>query len=127
VAYEREAWLSHAHNNVRVTFDRNVRCEPVSGVHLTTAFRAATTVFDRVVVLELKFTDRYPRWLHDMVCALNLTPASAAKYVDGVNRLGREAFAPAAARPHRLVGKPASVRERKSHRQTTSLARPLFA
>lgn len=92
VAYDREAWLSAEHNNVRVTLDRHVRCEPQLELKLRTAFARPQTVFEGNVVLELKFTDRYPRWLSDMVRGLGLTQSSAAKYVDGVNLGGPEAF-----------------------------------
>lgn len=128
VAYRREAWLSHAHNNVRVTFDRDVRCEPERNVPLSTAFREPATVFDRCVILELKFTDRYPRWLHDMVCALNLTQASAAKYVDGVSQLGTSAFATtASSRPFALAAGAGVPPCGSPQRHGPTLASPSFA
>lgn len=88
VAYEREAWLSAGHNSVRVTFDREVRCEPVDAVNLTTGFIRPTAVFPARVVLEIKFTDRFPDWLRDLVRLHSLTPCSAAKYADGLARSG---------------------------------------
>lgn len=91
VAYEREAWLSEA-NSVRVTFDRRVRCEPEKRLHLSTAFRGEKNVFDDRVVLELKFTNRFPLWLRDLVRVHGLQQASAAKYVDGVTQRGLTAF-----------------------------------
>lgn len=84
VAYEREAWLTAGHNSVRVTFDRAVRCEPVDQPGLTTAFARPTTVFPGRVVLEIKFTDRFPDWLRDLVRRYSLIPCSAAKYADGL-------------------------------------------
>lgn len=92
VAYDREAWLSAAHNSVRVTLDRAVRCEPMDRPVFTTSFTQAATVFDRMVVLEIKFTDRFPAWLRDMVHALGLVQSSAAKYVDGVMCCGEARF-----------------------------------
>jgi hypothetical protein len=128
VAYAREAWLSHAHNNVRVTFDRQVQCEPVHDVRLSTALHSTAMVFNQSVILELKFTDRYPRWLQEIVCALNLTQARAAKYVDGVSLVGPRAFAPAASPAHRTIATAASVSSRESLPRTNpALAQPSFA
>ena len=88
IAYEREAWLSAGDGAVRVTFDRSVRCEPVASPRLQTAFRAPTRVFPTSVVLEIKFTDRFPAWLHDLVGRFSLSQESAAKYADGLATSG---------------------------------------
>lgn len=93
VSYLREAWVSHADNAVRVTLDREVRCEPQAGTLLTTCMRQPERVFAAdTVILEIKFTDHFPAWLAEMVQMLGLTRSSAAKYVDGVTRLGGERF-----------------------------------
>lgn len=84
VAYEREAWLSRENNRVRVTLDRHVRCEVQHTPALATAFRHPAAVFAGQVILELKFTNRFPAWFHELVQHLNLRPDSAAKYVDGL-------------------------------------------
>lgn len=84
VGYRREAWLSKGSGSVRVTFDRLVRCEPVRELRFETGFRAAAPVFDDGVVLEIKFTDRFPVWLRDLVARQGLQPTSAAKYADGL-------------------------------------------
>jgi hypothetical protein len=44
-------------------------------------------VWGRAVVLELKFTDRYPNWFRDLVQIFNLRQCGAAKYADGVTLL----------------------------------------
>lgn len=92
VAYEREAWLSSGHNSVRVTMDRAIRCEPARVLSFTTSFARAVPIFSAVVVLEIKFTDRFPNWIGDMVHALGLVQANAAKYVDGVICCGETQF-----------------------------------
>ncbi len=128
VAYEREAWLSRTDNNVRVTFDRDVRCEPERRVHLSTAFGDPATVFGRRVILEIKFTDRYPQWLREMVCALNLTQASAAKYVDGVSLFGPRAFAPEfVSRPQPIATSGAAPARHRFQQTAPAMAQPLFA
>ncbi|MBI5766725.1 MAG: polyphosphate polymerase domain-containing protein [Verrucomicrobia bacterium] len=88
VAYEREAWVSPGHNAVRITFDRAIRCEPLTELHLDTAFRAPAPVFPATVILEIKFTDRYPTWVAGMIRAFGLQQRSAAKYVDGLAACG---------------------------------------
>ena len=88
VAYEREAWLSAGDGAVRVTFDRAVRCEPVSSPRLQTAFVEPTPVFAGGVVLEIKFTDRFPAWLRELVGRFSLRQESAAKYADGLATSG---------------------------------------
>jgi hypothetical protein len=87
VAYYREAWLSQRDNSVRVTLDRNVRIESETGTHLTTEMRDPVLVFGQAVVLELKFTNRFPEWFKELVRVFGLMQCGAAKYVDGLTRL----------------------------------------
>ena len=88
VAYLREAWLPHDGNSVRVTMDRQVRDDPEPTARLSTQMKNPVLVFGDSVILEIKFTGRFPQWLTDMVRAFNLRPCSAAKYVDGICRMG---------------------------------------
>ncbi len=88
VAYLREAWLPHDGNSVRVTMDRQVRDDPEPTARLSTQMKNPVLVFGNSVILEIKFTGRFPQWLADMVRAFNLRPCSAAKYVDGICRMG---------------------------------------
>jgi hypothetical protein len=87
VAYYREAWLSQRDNSVRVTLDRKVRIEVETGVQLTTEMRNPVLVFGNAVVLELKFTNRFPEWFKELVRVFGLMQCGAAKYVDGLTRL----------------------------------------
>ncbi len=93
VSYDREAWTSEGHNAVRVTMDRTVLCEPELGPRLDTTFRQPARPFGNNVILEIKFTNRFPDWLAVMVRTFNLVQGGAAKYVDGVNALGPGRFA----------------------------------
>ncbi len=90
VAYLREAWLPSDGNSVRVTLDRQVRADPEPGGRLCLGLRNPVLVFDRSVILEIKFTGRFPEWLAEMVRVHNLRPCSAAKYVDGVSRMASQ-------------------------------------
>jgi hypothetical protein len=88
VAYQREAWISPYNNSVRVTLDRQVLCDPEPTARLSTELVNPVVVFGSNVVLELKFTGRFPDWFRELVRVFNLTQCSAAKYADGVALLG---------------------------------------
>jgi hypothetical protein len=87
VCYQREAWVDAGVSSVRVTFDRDVKSEP----RHTLSFEPWTTdpvlIFGNAVVLELKFTARFPNWFNELVQTFGLRQGSAAKYVDGIGRL----------------------------------------
>lgn len=88
VAYQREAWMSARDNSVRVTMDREVRFEPDPTLRLDSEMTAPIVVFDRRVILELKFTGRFPDWWRELVRVFGLRQGSAAKYADGIARYG---------------------------------------
>ena len=90
VSYYREAWLQRGTNAVRVTMDRDVRSEPVFEASFETAFRNPVRAFGNAVILELKFTDRFPHWFRELVRVFGLRQGSAAKYVEGMYTMGPE-------------------------------------
>jgi len=90
VAYLREAWENPGDNSVRVTFDRKVRSEPEFTLRMNPKLANPVYVFSDLVVLELKFTDRFPLWLEEMVQRFHLRTRSAAKYADGVELLNMQ-------------------------------------
>jgi len=45
-----------------------------------------------LVILELKFTNRFPVWFEDLVRSCNLVLTGAAKYVEGVAACGESLF-----------------------------------
>ena len=92
VAYLREAWMSERDNSIRVTVDREVRCEPEPSASFKPEMSNPVRVFGDHAVLELKFTNRFPDWFKELVRIHNLVQCGAAKYVDGANQIG----------PHRL-------------------------
>jgi len=100
VAYNREAWCSPEDDSVRVTFDRMLEAAPY---HPDDTFQLARN--DRWIrpimrvpgiVLELKFTDRFPNWMRQMVQTYNLFRTSMAKYV--TCQMGMEAYGAAVIR-----------------------------
>jgi len=87
VSYTREAYVSRNSNAIRVTFDRQLMGSTYrqgDGLRLPT-----NGVRPNVggVILELKFTDRFPEWMHDVVQAFNLQRTSVPKYVHCINSL----------------------------------------
>jgi hypothetical protein len=90
VAYLREAWVSSLDNSVRVTMDRVVRFKVQQSAQLSTDLKKAIPVFDPEVILEIKFTNRFPVWFTEFVRAFNLRPGSAAKYAEGITLYGEQ-------------------------------------
>jgi hypothetical protein len=45
-------------------------------------------IWGKDIVLELKFTNRFPDWFRELVRVFGLRQCGAAKYVDGVATLG---------------------------------------
>jgi hypothetical protein len=112
VAYRREAWVQPDSNQVRVTLDRQVRCEPDPGARMMTAMQNPTLVFGDWVILELKFTDRFPNWFRELVEIFNLTQCGAAKYVDGITLMGKDQTTELIAshmETHHAIGSPHSA------------------
>lgn len=87
VGYLREAWVSACGNSVRVTFDRRVCAGLKRAPDLSVQMPHTVSPFGTHVILELKFTDRFPDWLRDVVQRLNLTACGVAKYCTSVSAL----------------------------------------
>jgi len=91
VSYEREAWVKPGDDHVRMTFDRRLtggayrgKLEPASEFHCPPLAPGAE------VILELKFTERFPTWFSDMAQSLNLQRRSMAKYCQVIQLLQRQ-------------------------------------
>jgi hypothetical protein len=88
VSYMREAYVSANSNSVRLTFDRQLVGAPYrNGFQVP---RAKERCYPKIpgVVLELKFTERFPAWMAEMVRVFNLQRCSMAKYVACACTLG---------------------------------------
>jgi hypothetical protein len=83
VAYEREAYVSEFNNEFRVTMDRAVRVQPRFEGVLTTRMENPFVCTDETVILELKFTGRFPNWYRDLVQRFHCFQCGAAKFVEG--------------------------------------------
>lgn len=93
IAYMREAWIGEdEHTRTRVTLDRQVRSEPRNTMVFNFDMAHPEHVFGNTIILELKFTNRFPFWFNDLVQRYELKHASAAKYVDGVALRGERFY-----------------------------------
>lgn len=90
IAYMREAYENPRDNNVRVTLDRRVESQPNPGSRLIARSPSPHLVFGKTVVLELKFTARYPNWFRDLVETFNCMQMGAAKYSEGIFTRGED-------------------------------------
>jgi SPX domain protein involved in polyphosphate accumulation len=88
VYYEREAWVTPHDDNVRLTFDR-----ALAGSRYHGALDPDKWIYPPIegVVLELKFDNRFPLWMRDLVRSFNLYRLSMAKYVRCTYSLPRQA------------------------------------
>ena len=83
VAYRREAYVPHNDNSARLTLDREVRSERHKTYKFSTTMENPIYVWGKAVVVELKFTNRFPAWFGELVRVFNLRQCGAAKYADG--------------------------------------------
>ncbi len=99
IAYLREAYVPHDDNSARLTMDREVRSEPELTARLSTQMQRPILVWGKDIVLELKFTNRFPEWFGELVRVFGLRQCGAAKYVDGVALLGEYQLSPRRTKP----------------------------
>ncbi|MFM9963378.1 MAG: VTC domain-containing protein [Planctomycetaceae bacterium] len=81
VVYRREAYVGKQDDSVRVTFDRQLRGTPYrpgERLHVPTTGTAPPI---SGVVLELKFNERFPAWMHQLVQQFGLERCSVPKYI----------------------------------------------
>ena len=90
IRYRREAWESKSGDPIRVTFDTYVQAKATPGSALAfmenEAWLNALPVSQ--AVLEVKFTEVYPAWLHSFIETFDLRLQSIPKYVLGADKSG---------------------------------------
>jgi hypothetical protein len=90
IAYLRDAWVDPVGNAVRVTFDRQVRGERVRDMSLSTTLVDPVVPFGEQVVLEMKFTNRFPHWFGELVRHFDLAQCGVQKYCGSLALVGEE-------------------------------------
>jgi len=91
VSYRREAHVSPNSNSIRVTFDRQLlgsSYEQGTALSLPTQGAGPEVGNGDRVILEMKFTDRFPEWMRELVHTFNLRRTSVPKYVHCVDAMG---------------------------------------
>jgi len=86
VFYMREAYVS-SDDQVRVTMDRNVHGDENRMPAIKTEMQHPVSSFQNMVILELKFTNRFPTWFRDLVRMANVV-VCAEKYVESIRETG---------------------------------------
>ena len=89
IFYMREAYVS-SNDQVRVTIDRKVYGEENLGLSIKTEMKNPVLNFKDMVILELKFTGRFPNWFRDLVRMAQVMQCGAAKYVESIQGLGSQ-------------------------------------
>jgi hypothetical protein len=89
IFYMREAYVSDD-DNVRVTLDRKVYGEANLGYSIKTEMEHPILTFPNQVILELKFTNRFPDWFRELVRVFHVMQCGAAKYCECVQGIGFE-------------------------------------
>jgi len=84
VIYKREAYLGRQDRHARVTFDRQLLGSGYLSGQLLRVPPTGIAPAVRHVVLELKFDERFPHWMHQLVQRFQLERVSMPKYVECV-------------------------------------------
>ena len=87
IFYMREAYVSDD-DQVRVTLDRKVYGDPNLQYSVKTEMKEPVLTFPGDVILELKFTNRFPDWFRELVRVFGVMQCGAAKYCECVQGIG---------------------------------------
>ena len=79
IACEREAWFDEEHPDLRLTFDRDIRCRE-SELRLDRGSAGMRLLPRDTVLLEIKTAGAMPLWLADALDAESILPGSFSKY-----------------------------------------------
>ena len=85
--YDREAYVSECDNSVRVTFDRHLQGGNWNGDLEHPQGERWLSPKIGGVILELKFTQRFPTWMHELSRRFQLQKTSVPKYVECAKQL----------------------------------------
>jgi len=89
-AYYREGYELPDDNIYRVTFDRQLRAGTYTGSLDVRDWKVWPQPYVDGVVLELKFTDRFPLWMNELVQEFDLYRTSMPKYVECLKQVRRD-------------------------------------
>lgn len=87
VKYRREAWESQGNEPVRITLDTDLQHAVTLGPEIRHAPGSWMATPVGGVILEIKFTERFPGWVHDLVRMFGLKQQAVPKYILSVERM----------------------------------------
>ncbi len=90
VRYQREAYFGDADERLRITFDRDLECRPVSEIDFATDESEWTAIGSRGLIMEIKFSGFIPYWLRRVIQRFNLGAEPLCKYALAIITLGNE-------------------------------------
>ena len=93
-SYMREGYEPPNSNVYRVTFDRELRAGRYDDDLTVAGLQQWARPEIGGVVLELKFTDRFPQWMELLVETFNLRRVSVPKYVECVTLINGKPYVP---------------------------------
>ncbi len=79
IACEREAWFDAEHPDLRLTFDRNIRCRETE-LSLGRGSAGIRLLPEQTVLLEIKTAGAMPLWLADLLNEKEILPGKFSKY-----------------------------------------------
>ena len=79
IACEREAWFDEEHPDLRLTFDRNIRCRETD-LRLDRGSAGISLLPKDAVLLEIKTAGAMPLWLANALDTGEILPGSFSKY-----------------------------------------------
>jgi hypothetical protein len=92
VRYDRAAWVGADDHEVRLTFDRQLRVLASARAEVPVDHSGFVAVPLAGTLMELKFTNRCPPWMLDIVRRFELRRRSFSKYGNCVERIGLQAL-----------------------------------
>lgn len=116
VSYLREAWMTENDNSARVTFDRAVRVERRTVADVSCTHQSPVMPWRDAVILELKFTGRFPNWFGELARIFGIMQCGVAKYAEGVTTLGEYSFPSVWAQPEQVEMTERFLHERRKQR-----------
>jgi len=93
IKYRREPYVAKSNEPVRVTIDTDLRHAITLDFDLRHTEGRWTTTPLKGVILEIKFTDRFPWWVQELIRTFGLAQRAVPKYVWSVDHMmldGRE-------------------------------------
>lgn len=80
IVYEREAYFSKFTDELRITFDKNLRYMLFPDINDFGSEGKMNFVMPSNFILEVKFSGGLPRWLHKIISGMSLSRLALSKY-----------------------------------------------